>query len=490
MHTRLGSSGPSRTVALVRNTAYRSASAGVVTAPVTASLTAPVTTPVTVLVTTLMTALATLGLMACRQPGAPPTATSTPGSGAGSGAVVAWPLVLQPQAIGAGSASAQPQITTSDRGVIVSWLDATDGLATLRFTERTASGWSAPRTVASGRDWFVSWADVPSVLRLRDGGLVAQWLKSVDPDIEAYDINMATSSDDGRTWTRPFAPHGDGTRTQHGFVSLFEWPVGADGRADVGLVWLDGRDQELKASDAEGGAMGLRFARLAPGARTPPTPADAVVNDRVCECCPTSVAITDDGVIAAFRDRSPREIRDIHTTRFENGAWTPPRPVHVDNWQIESCPVNGPAISARGQRVAVAWFTVKDDVGHAYVAFSDDAGRAWGPAIRVDDLASRGQVDVDLLDDGSAAVTWIEFAEQRSRFQVRRIDPSGARSAAVTIAAPVEGPQTEPGRVSGIPRMARMGDDLVFAWAESRSGGEEDLNVKGAVARIPRSGAP
>jgi hypothetical protein len=42
----------------------------------------------------------------------------------------------------------------------------------LRFAERTATGWSEPRTVASGADWFVNWADVPSVIRLANGTLV------------------------------------------------------------------------------------------------------------------------------------------------------------------------------------------------------------------------------------------------------------------------------------------------------------------------------
>jgi hypothetical protein len=429
---------------------------------------------------------------ACSQPSPPapvPSAdatTNTPRS-------LDWPLTLESQTLGAGPASAQPQLTASARGPVASWLDAAGGAATLRFSERTASGWSSPRTVASGRDWFVSWADVPSVLRMTDGTLVAQWLKAVDPAIEAYDILVATSRDDGRTWTAPFSPHRDGTRTQHGFVSLFEWPAAPGGGADLGLVWLDGRDQALKASDPEGGAMSLRHARfnLRAAARATAPLADAVVNDRVCECCPTSVAVTDDGVIAAFRDRSPREIRDIHTTRFESGAWTPPRPVHVDNWEIEACPVNGPAVSARGRRAAVAWFTVKEDVGHAYVAFSEDAGRSWGDAIRVDDAASRGQVDVELLDDGSAAVSWIEFATNRSHFWVRRVDETGARSSAVPItASPSPAAAAEPGRVSGIPRMARTGTDLVFLWAESRSGGEEDLTVKSAVAHLPVAVAP
>jgi len=63
-----------------------------------------------------------------------------------------------------------------------------------------------------------------------------------------------------------------------------------------------------------------------------------------------NVAMTADGPLVAFRDRSPREIRDIYASLFTGGAWTQPRPVFVDNWRIEACPVNGPMVAARDQR--------------------------------------------------------------------------------------------------------------------------------------------
>src|SRR5687767_12018171 len=68
--------------------------------------------------------------------------------------------------------SAQPQLTVSPRGVLVSWVERSGGDATLKFSERTPTGWTAVKAVASGKDWFVNWADVPSVVRLNDGTLV------------------------------------------------------------------------------------------------------------------------------------------------------------------------------------------------------------------------------------------------------------------------------------------------------------------------------
>jgi hypothetical protein len=415
---------------------------------------------------------------ACSRSEAPPSATTpakTPDT--------PWALAVTSAALPAGDDSSEPQLTVSAHGVLASWVELRGTGAVLRYAGRTGGAWTPARTAASGSDWFLSWADVPSVLRLRDGTLVAQWLENVDPLIEAYDVKLATSTDNGRSWSKAVSPHQDGTRTQHGFVSLFEWPdAGAGaGPRGLGLVWLDGRDQELNTTDPAGGSMALLSATLSPalarGAERP-------VNLRVCECCPTSVAVSADGVIAAFRDRSATDVRDIHVSRFEGGAWGSPVSVHDDHWQIDACPVNGPSISALGRRVAVAWFTAPSEQGHVYVAFSNDAGRTWGDPVRVDTDTSLGHVDVELLDDGSAAVSWIEFSGDRSRFAVRRVDPAGTRSMAVMVDAGGEA------RVSGYPRMARMGDELVFAWTESTGTADATQHVKGAVARIPGTTTP
>jgi BNR repeat-like domain len=399
-----------------------------------------------------------------------PTEAEKPG-GTSTPAPAAWNVTVQPLEMPTGARSAQPQLTTSTRGVVASWLELSDTGATLKFAERSNAGWSAPQTIASDNNWFISDADVPAVIRMKDGTLVASWYPAVDFRLEAYDIRLSYSKDEGKTWARPLVPHHDKTRTQHGFVSMFEMPSGG-----LGLVWLDGRHQGRQPEDAE---MAMYFASFD---RAWKQTAEVLANARVCECCTTSVAVTDDGVVAAFRDRSEKEIRDIHVSRLEDGKWTAAVPVHADNWEIDACPVNGPALSARGRQVAAAWFTAKDDKGQAWVAFSPDAGRTWGQPIRLDDETSLGHVDVELLDDGSAVATWLEFTKDGREFRLRRVEPAGARSASINIAA-------GQGRVSGYPRMTRSGDDLLFAWTEG-SEGEDAQKVKGAVARIPRATAP
>jgi len=396
-------------------------------------------------------------------------------AGATQGAATIAPQALTSPATGS---SAQPQLSVSSRGVLLSWIERAGDLATLKFAERTTSGWTEARTVAAGRDWFVNWADVPSVMRLPSGTLVAHWLQKSGPDTYAYDVRLSYSKDDGQTWSPSFIPHHDGTKTEHGFASLF--PLG-DG---LGAIWLDGRNMKPTAGHDDHGGGGVMTVHFGQFDRDFKQIAESVVDTRVCECCPTAVTVTSEGVIAAFRDRSEGEIRDIYTARLVNGRWSAPAAVHADGWKIAACPVNGPALSAVGRNVAASWFTVRSDAekgeqGQAFLAFSADAGSTYGAPIRVDDGGSLGRVDVALTPDGDAAVaTWIEFAEQRSQFRARRIGRDGTRSAPVTIAGLASG------RASGYPRMALNSRELVFAWTESGAGGA--MQVKTATAPLPR----
>jgi len=379
-----------------------------------------------------------------------------------------WTLHLEALPSPAGDATAQPQLTASSSGVILSWLENTSSQTALKFAERTATGWSEARLVAFGDDFFANYADIPSVIRLADRTLVAHWMQMNGGSASSYDLRLSRSTDEGRTWSPPFSPHHDGTRTEHGFASLFDTGGG------LGLIWLDGRAMKPGATpnDEGTGDMGLRAAHFD---RTWKQLSEQAVDGRVCECCPTAVAVTTDGPILAYRNRSADEVRDIYVSRFTGDAWTVPAQVHDDGWKIDGCPVNGPAISASGRLVSVAWFTAPKDERHAFVAFSQDAGRTFGAPVQIDDTGSLGRVDVEQMPDGSAVAGWIELAGRSTAFKVRRIERGGQRSPAVTV--------TDLGerRNSGYPRFARHGQELVFAW----TGTGDRLRVETAVARLP-----
>lgn len=355
--------------------------------------------------------------------------------------------------------SREPELNaTHDGRVIISWVERI-GLNryALRTSTRNQNGWAEARTVAEGENWFVNWADFPSVIALSDGSLAAHWLVKSGSGTYAYDVNISRSNDGGKTWGKPIVPHLDKTLSEHGFVSLIPLP---DGR--VGAVWLDGRN--MKDMKEEAGehmpateSMTLRYAAIDAGGKLSD---EAQLDDRVCECCQTSAALTSEGVMAVYRDRSQTEVRDIYSVTQGNGAWGSPRPVHADNWQINACPVNGPSIAADGRRVAVAWFTEAGDQPRVKVAFSSDAGSTFGAPIQVDDGDAKGRIDALLLPDGSSLVCWMSGTAEGGAIKVRRIRPDGALGPVSVIA------ETDISRSSGFPRMARLGDEVHFAWTE------------------------
>ena len=370
-----------------------------------------------------------------------------------------------PLASPAAQRGAMPQLTEYNGQVLLSWIEVDGEASTLKFAERHGAGWSTSRTAARGGDWFVNWADVPSVLRLDDTRLAAHWLQKSGSDTYAYDVRLSFSADNGATWSPSTTPHHDGTKTEHGFASLFRERAGG-----LGLIWLDGRAMTPGGhGDGTGGAMTVRAASFDPAGRQT---SETMVDPTVCECCPTATAMTGDGAIAVYRDRAAGEIRDIYVSRLANGIWSTPAPVFADRWEFPACPVNGPAVSAAGRRVVVTWFTVRDGVGQSYAAFSKDAGRTFSTPVRFDDGVSLGRVDVELLEGGRAVVAWLEFVNAHAEWRLRLVNDAGERGPATTVA------RVTSSRSSGYPRMARQKDTLVLAWTDAAA---EPPTVKTAV---------
>lgn len=372
---------------------------------------------------------------------------------------VAPALVVRETESPTGSDSREPELTASADGrVILSWVEKIgEKRHVLRFAARDTAGWSEARTVAEGENWFVNWADFPSVIALADGSLAAHWLVKSGPGTYAYDVQISRSKDNGQTWGRPVVPHTDGTQTEHGFVSLL--PL-QDGR--LGAVWVDGRaTKDLKDNHEEDGplpvSMALRYAAIDADGKLSD---EAVLDERICECCQTSAALTSEGPIAVYRDRSEREVRDIHFVRRQGKGWSEPQTVHGDNWEINGCPVNGPSVAAAGRRVALAWFTGEGNSPRVQIAFSGDAGASFGTPSRVDDGEAMGRVDVVMLADGSALVCWMSGGAEGGANKVRRVGSDGALGPVAIIA------RSDVSRSSGFPRMARLGDEVHFAWTQ------------------------
>lgn len=341
-----------------------------------------------------------------------------------------------------------------DGAVVMSWLQPVGDGHELRHARWQGASWSPPGTVAAGDDWFVNWADFPSVVPGPDGNLTAHWLEQTPGSVYSYDVRIAVSSDGGRNWSEPMSPHDDGTPTEHGFVSLLPR------HGDVLAAWLDGRNTSggHDHDGTAGGAMSLRSTVLVGAERAPAD--DREVDARVCDCCQTDAVMTREGPVVVYRDRSDDEIRDIALVRLTGEGWSDPVHVHEDRWMIDACPVNGPAVDARADTVVVAWFTAPDRP-RVRLAFSSDGGRSFGRPLEVASGKVAGRVDVALLEDGRAIVSWLADDVDGTAIHARPFLPTGAAGTEVLVG------RSSASRASGFPQMLAVRDGLLFAWTQS-----------------------
>ena len=377
----------------------------------------------------------------------------------------ATPLTIADAISPAGPGAAEPNLYTAPDGrVVMSWFEPADsGAHALRLAVLGADGtWSAPVDVVRRGDLFVNWADFPSVVVLSDGRFVAHWLQRNGSGKYAYEVRMAESSDQGATWSASVTPHRAGVPAEHGFATILPDSAGGamvfflDGGANV----LANAAAKVTAGSEEAGhehAAPMSVSTNAWGsAMTEST--KIVLDDRVCDCCQTAAAMTARGPVVIFRDRSATEIRDISIVRRVNGAWTQSVPVHSDNWELNACPVNGPAIVASGDEVAVAWFTGARDTAKVQIAFSHDGGASFGAPVRIDDGNPAGRVGLQWVN-GDAYVSWLERGTADSAFvKVRPVSRAGVAGEAVVVTA------SSGARSSGFPRMTRLSDGLLFAY--------------------------
>lgn len=355
----------------------------------------------------------------------------------------------------ADTGSAEPYLFTDKKGTVyLSWIEKRGKEATLKFSSLTNDKWGEPVTIAKGNNWFVNWADYPVIVSDGDRNFLAHFLEKSDTAKFTYDVKIVSSGDSGKSWSQPGVLHNDNVKAEHGFVSMI--PYGEN----YFVSWLDGRNTAMEGKGGhDEGHHGQMTVRGAAVDKQGNKSGEWELDGKVCDCCQTGAAITDNGPVVVYRDRSDEEIRDMSIVRFVDGRWTSPKTIFADNWKINACPVNGPRISSIGNNLAVAWFSMKDKAGEVKIVFSKDGGEIFGNPVRIDEGKPIGRVGVVMLDSVTAIVSWMEGADIRAV----KVHADGTKENSIMIA-----PSSDK-RSSGFPQMTKSGNRLIFAWTDDKT---------------------
>jgi hypothetical protein len=251
-------------------------------------------------------------------------------------------------------------------------------------------------------------------------------------------------------------------------------------------MWLDHRDVPLRSTGgATNGAHQHGVAMRRP-------PAEAVaraqlsriffarLNDRdgasaiasgVCYCCKTSIATGANGIIiAAWRHVYAGNIRDVAVTRSSDGGRTfaPPVRVSEDNWVLDGCPENGPAVAIdQTTAIHVVWPTLirgaagADDTLALFYAASKDGQRfTRRQQIPTEGVPRHPQVAVG--PSGTITIAWDEQLNG-----ARRVVVANGTSEGNHIRFVRQSVNDEPGTY---PAVALLGDAAIVTWTSGTPG--------------------
>ncbi|HEY3827355.1 MAG TPA: sialidase family protein [Bryobacteraceae bacterium] len=348
-------------------------------------------------------------------------------------------LKVQPAANPSGPNSSQVNWSvTQDGNALMSWVESEE----LKYAIRRGGQWSEVRTIASHRHFFHHPAELPEVIALPGGSLVAHWIEAPKTESEAEFVYVSASRD-GIKWTTPVMAHHDHSDVEHGLASM-----APSGDKEASLFWLQASPKGPEAPTA--------LMRSVIGADGNEIREETLAPD-VCECCPTAVAKTTRGLLVAYRAHTKDDIRDIAVTRLESGRWTSPKIVYPDKWQVDACPVNAASVAAKGDQVALSWYTASGDKPRVELAMSTDSGATFSKATVISTGQSYGYTSIAIDDAGGAFVSWLEHGGDGAKVLARHISADGTAGPVAQVAAGTR-------KSLGYPRLVRAGNETWIAW--------------------------
>ena len=362
------------------------------------------------------------------------------------------------------NSNAQPNLVSSNGSLSLSWISSKEeNKASLNYSQYVEGRWIKPQVIASGSDWFINWADFPAHAINQDL-IITSHLKKSASGTYTYDVVLNLQKLSGEKIKEDFLLNTDGVEAEHGFVSII-----ANNKKGFFITWLDGRNTIEKKLDGDHKPMTIRFAEITDKGDVIK---ESELDSSTCDCCQTSIAITNDGPIVVYRDRGEKEVRDIYSVKNINGIWEEPNAVRDDGWIINGCPVNGPKVAVNSKDLAVAWFTVSNENPLVNVSFSKNNGNSFGVPLKVNDHDAIGRVDVSFLNEEEVIVSYMEVDDIGTYLRIKKVSFDGKISEPITIS------KIDGGRNTGVPQLEIIDSDIFIVWTIFLDGMNQLKSIK------------
>ena len=363
--------------------------------------------------------------------------------------------------------SSESYLQASGEDLYISWTEQRLDSNYLYNSRFNGKSWEKKELITKGKDWFVNWADFPSISHNNISNTFFSFnLQKSSEETFSYDVNYFFKA---KEWVDMKKIHSDNTFTEHGFVSVTPYEEGFI------ASWLDGRNTVPSSNGHGKGAMTLRSAEIDKEGKIIN---ERLVDNMVCDCCQTSMTVAGGIPLLVYRDRSPEETRDIYLSRYVNSQWTEPISIHDDGWVINGCPVNGPNIDSFEDRVVVSWFSASNGIPKVNLKFSSDKGQSFGRKIMVDNIDNKpmGRVDIEFINKDEIIVSWLSVVDGEGKLLMRKINSMGTLGEIHTIT------EVSTERSTGFPQIEKWQDNIFLSWTDISGG---DKRVKTSI--IPLS---
>jgi hypothetical protein len=118
-------------------------------------------------------------------------------------------------------------------------------------------------------------------------------------------------------------------------------------------------------------------------------------------------------------------------------------------------------VAAKGDHVALAWYTDAQDSHRDLMAFSNDSGSSFTKPVTLSTGHAFGYTSLALDEDGGAIVSWLEQSPEGARVMVRRVTAAGAAGPIVEVA--------KGGKMAlGYPKLFHNGSETFIAWGTTK----------------------